>query len=153
MSFELDTTDMERQLAKLAKLSPEAAERGMAQAGLQLLDDAVNMAPSVPFDEGTLQGSGSLFVQNKLVATSEEHGQGKGDPNTEHSERIGRHEVKAVVGFNLVYAARLHEGEEYEFQQQKGTEGAKYLENKLVGERKEYMAIVADEVKRRLNKA
>ena len=40
----------------------EAAKSGLAEAGMQLLADAIQQEPTVPYKEGTLRGSGSVAV-------------------------------------------------------------------------------------------
>ena len=120
------------------------------QAGMQLLNDAVMEEPTVPLDEGTLRGSGSVFVQDQLVGTSRDLG-ANGTPATEHSEGNKR-ELVAVVGFNTPYAAYQHEGvradgthvvENYS----EAGSGRKFLETPLKNHRKEYMGIVAERIR------
>ncbi|NQU44853.1 hypothetical protein HQ520_16305 [bacterium] len=109
------------------------------------MNDCVQKAPSVPMDEGTLQASGSVFVESHLTGTSEGLSPAShGTPARDHRESSGRHETVAVIGFNQPQAARLHEHPEYNFQRKKGTEGGKFLETKLVVYRRDYLEIVAD---------
>ncbi|MCX5657850.1 MAG: hypothetical protein NTZ48_06475, partial [Candidatus Omnitrophica bacterium] len=119
------------------------AEKGMGRAGLQLQNDAVMQRPTVPIKEGTLRGSGSVFVQNKLVGISSFGKPGKA--NTEHSESIPRGAIVAVVGFNTPYAAKLHEGVDFKFSEP--SSGPKYLESKLIANKEIYMEIVANTIK------
>ena len=62
--------------------------------------------------------------------------------NSGHVEK-GRDENQAIVGYNKVYAARLHEHPEYRFQ--KGRQG-KYLENPIKNNLNLFKSIVSMEV-------
>ena len=150
-SVTFDDREFRRNLKKLQKqLTPKGIEQGLAQAGLQLMSDAIDEAPSVPLDESTLQGSGSVFVGNKLIGTSQDRagGKGKPTPNRHLSGADQRQETVATVGFNTPYAARLHEHPEFAFQQNKGHEGGKFLEYKLFANGKRYFDIVAHNIKK-----
>lgn len=142
-----DTTDFDRKMQRLmARAIPEACEKGMGQAGMQLLNDAVMQAPTVPLDEGTLRGSGSVFVQNRLVQVSPFH-RTKGQPATEYEELIPRESTVVVVGFNTPYAARLHEGVGIQNWSEPSS-GKKYLESKLANNRDTYMKIAAEGIRK-----
>ena len=116
------------------------------------MGDAVRNMPKVPLDEGTLKGSGSVFVDGELIGTSEQFAAGnpkaKPTPATEYAEHLASNQLKATVGFNTPYAARLHEGIEFEFQHE--GHGAKYLESKLVGNHSAYMEEIADTISSRM---
>lgn len=143
MQIKLDTSDFERKLQRLVQRNiPAEIEKGMGKAGLQLLNDAVMQSPTVPLDEGTLRGSGSLFVANKLVDVSRQNRK-RGTPALEHQEKADDSQTIAVVGFNTPYAARLHEGIGIKNWSEPGS-GPKFLEAKLSNNRKEYMKVVAD---------
>lgn len=43
---------------------------GLGQAASALLNDSITELPAVPLDEGTLRGSGSVFVESQLLMTS-----------------------------------------------------------------------------------
>lgn len=91
----IDTTDLQKGLAKLQQLTGESSRRGRGM----IADEVLRLSQfEVPHDTGALQNSGHV----------EDH------PN-EH-----------IVGYNKVYAARLHENPQYSFQ--KGRKG-KYLED------------------------
>ena len=142
----LDKTDFDRKMKRLvAQAIPAELEKGMGRAVSQLLNDSVMQAPTVPLKEGTLRGSGSVFVQNKLVQVSPFH-KSKGKPAREDARKIGQTETLGVVGFNTPYAARLHEGVGIEHWSEPGS-GKKYLETKLANNRRTYMKIVADTLK------
>ena len=123
-----------------------AARRGMGKAGLELMRNAVMGVEKVPHDEGTLRGSGSVFVGNRLLGTSESQGDGHGTPSRDLGVQFGQEEMVGTVGFNTPYAAYLHEHPEFDFTEE-GT-GGKYLEKKLNAHREKYMGLVAAEVRR-----
>lgn len=139
----IDLGDFEKKMGELQnKIAPEAVERAMALAGMQALNDAVMDSPTVPLDEGTLRGSGSVFVNNKLIGTSDQNVHtGNPTPAKQHSEFIPPGAVIAVVGFNTPYAARLHEHPKYNFAEPGS--GGKFLSHKLTNNRNDYMRIVA----------
>lgn len=131
------------------------ARRGLEKAGFQLMADAVMDAPTVPLDEGTLRGSGSVFVGNDLIATSEAlaavKGGGKPTPATELGEQLAEGTLRATVGFNTAYAAAMHEGTTLNFQHDGS--GAKFLEQKVVERHDDYMQIIANEVEKEVGGA
>jgi len=134
---------------KLATASVrEGMRTGLAQAGMALLRDCVMDEPTVPLKEGTLRGSGSVFVNNELVQTSVGFpGAEAGTPCTDHQERIPQENMVAVVGFNTPYAEYIHEGVRLD-----GTHkivnwsepgsGKKFMESKLLKYGKKYIGIV-----------
>lgn len=122
----------------------ERARRGMGQAGAQLLNDCVNIVPTVPIKEGWLRGSGSVFVDDKLLFVSKD-----GKPGLANIDSPGKKKNNAivvVVGFNTPYAHRLHEGVGYKFTDP--SSGPKFMESKMVSRREIYERIVADEINR-----
>lgn len=145
-----DSSDFEENFDVLMKNVIQAImKKGMLQAGRMLLRDAIMEEPMVPLDEGTLRGSGSVFVNNELVGTSGDLGQEVSTPASADDQPIPADTVIGTVGFNTPYAAHLHEHPEYEFQHA-GT-GGKYLESKLVNGNLYFQAI-ADVVKEELDK-
>jgi len=133
-----------------------ATEEAVGAAIAQVLDDAVNKAPRIPHDEGSLQGSGSGFVQSKHVATSASAG-GEPTPATSYAPPLVKDEVLGTIGFNTPYAAYQHEGHRADgshpvnpdnYTRQDGR-GPKFLEDALAENANDYMRIVA----RRMGKA
>jgi hypothetical protein len=116
----------------------EAALRGGGRAGLMLLNDVQMAMPTVPKDEGTLRGSGTIHVQSKLVKVAENVG-GDPTPNIDSVETPPPGIIQVTVGFNTPYAAVQHEGEWKSgplagVQIENYTEpcsGAKFIEQKL----------------------
>ncbi len=138
--------DLERELIRLLKTAnPAAIKRGMGKAGLVLMNDCLRQVPTVPKDEGTLRGSGSVFVDNKLIKTSADMGNG-GTPATAMSDAVKQGVSVATVGFNTPYAARLHEHPEFEFKEPSA--GGKFEEEPMNRNRMKYMQIVATELQK-----
>lgn len=125
------------------------AEQALTQAGLMLLRDSIMEQPTVPLDEGTLRGSGSVFVEGVNTYTSQEYAQGGNpDPATMHSKEHGQDIIECVVGFNTPYASHLHEHPEYNFQEESA--GGKYLETPWLANGKLYFQMVANAMRRSL---
>lgn len=126
------------------------ARRGLAQAGMALLQDCVMDMPAVPLDEGTLRGSGSVHVSGEFKFDSSAMASA-GNPTPNRSpipNRDTANLIESTVGFNTPYAAYQHEGEradgthKVENYSHSGT-GAKFLEQKMSTKRNRYMGIVA----------
>jgi len=144
-----DTSDFDKKFGELTKKAiPSLIEKGMGRAGLQLLNDCVNEVPTVPLKEGWLRGSGSVFVQNKLVAVSKAGKSGLANTDTA-GESVGEEGISALVGFNAPYAAKMHEGISFKFTEP--SSGPKYLEAKLIQNKDRYMLIVANAIKNSFN--
>lgn len=152
-SFRFDSSQFEASLQRLVRdVMPDAIKRGLGVAGMQLLNDAALETPTVPHDEGTLRGSGSVLVEGKLVGTSPSP-RGKGTPATEDTTTGRPGQFVAVIGFNTPYAAYLHEGVRLDGTHTvanwtEPSSGAKYLERKLLENRDLYFQIVAGEIAR-----
>ncbi len=147
--FTIDFSDFAKKFKKIAEdVVPSLAEKGVGRATLQLLNDCVMEVPTVPLLESFLRGSGSAFVQNKLVAVSE-HGKPR-DAATVSTESIKPGDVVGMVGFNSVYAARQHEGIDFKFTEP--SSGPKYLESKLHRNKERYFSIIANTIKEGGNK-
>lgn len=98
MSATFDTSDFDNKSASFLKKLEEQSKKGVEQIG----DEVMRLsALEVPLDEGGLLESGSVQPQ--------------GDGTV-------------IVGYNKVYAARLHENPQYKFQN--GRKG-KYLEDPI----------------------
>lgn len=148
--FTITSAEFEGKLHEAEGKMRKALEQGLGQAGMNLLRDTVMEEPTVPHDEGTLRGSGSVHVQNRLIHTTEAGGQGT--PCRDHQEPIGAEELVAVVGFNTPYAAYQHEGVRMDGTHQvqhyqEASAGPKFLERKLLQNRDQYLKTVAKRVK------
>jgi len=141
--IKFDYSEVEKNLKKFGKVSIEKAEAGMATAGMMLLRDTIMERPTVPHKEGTLRGSGSVIVENKLIQTAAKLGYGKGEPITTFNNKQ-KDAITATVGFNTPYAAKWHET------QANFTEpsaGKKYLESKMKKFKKDYFQAIVDKIK------
>lgn len=98
MSVKIDATSLEKGVQKALSAIDKAALRGINDVASEILRLGTF---EVPHDKGILQGSGHV------------------EPRSNNT---------VIVGYNTVYAARLHEHPEYRFQ--KGRKG-KYLEDPI----------------------
>jgi hypothetical protein len=139
--------DFEKKFKDITKNRiPALTEKGMGRAMLDLMNDCIMEVPTVPLKEGFLRGSASIFVQNVFVSSSEAlPGAKAGRATKTYSEalRVGR--FTGVIGFNVPYAARLHEAIDYTFTEP--SSGPKYLESKLMTKKEHYMKVVANTIK------
>ena len=147
MEITFDFSDFYKKLDIISKKQiPNLVEKGLGKSMLQLLNDCVMEIPTVPLREGWLRGSGSIFVQNKLIATSRNAPSAKSKyANEHHTEAINKYSFIGVIGYNTPYAARVHEGIYFHFREP--SSGAKYLESKLLRNRELYVEIIANTIK------
>ena len=110
MASNVDTSQVEAGLQRWGYAVREALAEGLGRGGAQLLNDAVQEIPTVPLESGYLRGSGSVFVNGKLVTTSPQGVAGGSPAISDDDPARGRAEVICRVGFNTVYAAVQHEG-------------------------------------------
>lgn len=155
--FGIDILQVEKKLnLVIDKVIPEAIERGLGKAAMQLMADAILELPGTPMGAkpvdqhpGMLRDSASVFVQNRLIQVSEGF-ETPGTPALDHQEEIPADQIVAVVGFNTPYAAYQHEGGDgirvVRNYTTPGT-GKKFLELKLQQNDQLYAEIVANEVK------
>jgi len=143
--FTLDFSDFaKKSKILLDKILPEVAEKAMATAGMQLLNDAVMEVPTVPIKEGFLRGSGSVHVQNKLVYVSPYGKPGKAATTIDLPIKKGQ--ITATAAFNTSYCARLHESIGFHFSEP--SSGPKFLESKLIRNKERYFTIIANVIKK-----
>lgn len=117
-AIEVDISSMVDGLKKATEKTVQASRMGILESGEELLRVS---RQEVPHDEGSLQGSGTV------------------DPSD-----IAMPNPSVTVGYNKVYAARLHEHPEFRFQ--KGRKG-KYLEDPLRDNRDKFAQHVAEKIK------
>jgi hypothetical protein len=150
-----DDREFQRRMKLLArKVGKQAAVKGMGQAVMNLLRDAIQEPPTAPIKDGWLRGSGSCFVGRKFVTTAEEQGydraktgaKRKQKPTRSHSEPIGKDELIGLVGFNVPYAARWHEYLPSSGAFSEPSAGTHYLSSKLAMFGKDYFKVIADEI-------
>jgi hypothetical protein len=146
IEFKIDTAEFDEKFKKLVNSTiPELQEKGMGVAMLACLGDCIMEVPTVPVKEGTLRGSGSIFVQNEFIKDSSDMPKAKsGNAVRNHVEAKKPHKLIGVIGFNTPYAARLHENN---FNFTEPSSGPKYLESKLLRYGKSYLKEIADVIK------
>ncbi len=128
--FYLETTDFDKKFEALVRsVGNEVAAEGLFSGGQALLDAGENEGPQTPYKTGKLRS----FRQVLPPEISE-----------------GRISVEA--GYNSPYAARLHEGEPtWKFTTtQVPNPGPKFLESKMAGNARRFMAVCADYIRRKL---
>jgi hypothetical protein len=119
------------------------------KVGLQLINNIVNGSPqepvTPPIKTGALRGSGSVFIGDRLIKTTEDIS-GEGTPATSHSAKKS---VITVV-FNKPYAAKWHENSfnPGPVSLQSGNVGNKYIEKHLQHDGPELMKFLAVLIKK-----
>jgi len=127
-NFELDTKDFDIKFDQLNnKELPEAIKKAMLQVGALIIDDAINEEPRAPHRTGHLWRSQRIEIESKK----------------------GSHSL--LVGFNTVYAARLHEAPKAWNWTLKGS-GPKYLESKLLKFKEKYIRFISEQLNKILSK-
>jgi len=111
----------------------EYAPEGVEKALSQVLIDAKQKPPKVPYKWGALRGSGMIEKIEKvgdLIIGIVSFGEGE-------------------TGDEAPYAARWHEAEPGTVKFKEPGAGPKYLESKLINYGEEYLKIIAETIKRR----
>ena len=132
MGIKVDFKEFEAGLSEAYERTSRVAGEGLFEAANELLEDAITVRPLAPFDEGHLRGSART---NKA--------------------KYFMRRVDVEAGFNIEYAARWHEISPEKEKKVHWTlpgSGRKYLELKLTMFGKKYMAIVAEAIRRALNR-
>ena len=128
--------NINRQIGKMKEVSV----KGVEDVGLDLLGKAVRDAP---VDTGDLRGSGTAAFGDNVIAEGDEDG---------NIDIVGTASRKAkpevTVGFGVPYAHRQHE--DLEYHHPRGGK-AKYLEDPLKQNAKQYVRHIAEKV-REVNK-
>ena len=134
--FYLETADFDKKFKELVRsVSHEVAGQGLYSAAHALLNDADDEIPQVPYKTGDLRAA--RLVKDPVIT---------GD------------KVSVSAGYNSPYAAYQHEGERkdhsHQVKQYTTTQvpgpGPKFLEKKMAGNSKKYMAIVANYIREKL---
>ena len=120
-------------MRRLEKSATQAAAAAMTAAAQRLLADSVDM---VPFQKGFSGGLASTASQSKPTVTA--------------------NKVEVEVGFNKVYATKLHEDMNLKISQE-NTQGGqtrrqKYLETPMKENGNRYAKIMRDTIAKRLKK-
>lgn len=129
-NFFFDTVEFDRKFAEFIKTVPvEFATQGLADAAFALLVDADDDKPQAPYKTGDLRASRK--IEKPTVTGSA---------------------VEVKAGYNMKYAARLHEGEPtWKWTTtQVSQPGPKFLESKLVANAKKYMGIAVDYIRTKI---
>jgi hypothetical protein len=147
MEIVFDSSDFQEKFGKIVKTTvPSLVEKGLGRAMLDLMNDCVMEVPTVPLKEGWLRGSGSIFVQNKFRGDSTNLPSAKaGNALTSYVENIPAGKFVGIIGWNVPYAAKMHEGIDFHFSEP--SSGPKYLESKMVSKRNTYMQVIANTIK------
>ena len=122
--FSLDFKEFNTKFTNLIRNAmPNAAEKGLFNAGGEMLRDADKEIPMTPFKYGDLRGS-------KIV----------------ENPKITANEISVTAGYNISYAAKLHEMPKTQADRTNWSlpgSGNKFLESKMVRNKEKYMKIVA----------
>lgn len=115
----------------MTKLAPEELKKGLFRAASEMLHDADKQEPRTPFKKGDLRGS-----------------------KTVEQVKIEKGEITVEAGFNIAYAARLHEMEKnakvMDHWSLPGS-GTKFLQIKMIRNKDKYIQIAANYLKRLLS--
>ncbi|HOY09612.1 MAG TPA: hypothetical protein PLB05_06000 [Candidatus Omnitrophota bacterium] len=145
--LKVSTDKVRARLREFDELAMSGAEEGIGAALLQLKHDSIMERPTAPIDEGFLRGSASIFVQNKEVEQPEIPGEKTDFKLRTFSMSLEDSKIIGVLGFNVPYAARWHE---VPANFQEPSAGNKYVETKMVLNRKIYKEIVINRIKKSL---
>lgn len=132
------------------QVEKEARKKGMMVLGLQLLNNVVNGSPNeprvTPIFQGFLRGSGSVFFEKELLATSAKFGFSKKSSDVRPNESYQGKKDEVTIGFNAPYATKMHETDwtPGPVSAQSGDVGNKFLERHLKADRKELFQLYAD---------
>ncbi len=118
----MDTRDFDKNFSRvIEKTIPQATKKGLVKAAWEALRDAEKEEPTVPADEFHLRASKEVHEARDLF------------------------DLFVEFGFNIEYAARMHEmpgGFYYENPTTPGS-GPKFLETKIVKYKEKYIEIIA----------
>lgn len=125
-SYTLDFDDFKEKFFMIVDSTiPEIAGQGLFQAGSLLIRDAITQTPYAPHKRGFLWRSQDVKItepaQQSLVAP-----------------------IEVTAGFNIVYAAYLHDVGKPDWHWTLAGSGPNYLASKLADNREIYMQAVAD---------
>jgi len=154
--FKFETSSLELGIkqffakAGISKGQPAGADlKARQKVGLQLLnwtlEGSAHEKVVPPILDGILRGSGSVFVGSKIVGTSVSK-YPHGTPNRSYTG----HRDLITIGFNTIYAAKLHEKEwnPGPVSKQSGDTGNKYIEKHLIADGKDLVKLYAEFMKK-----
>lgn len=122
----MDTRDFDKNFSRvIEKTIPQATKKGLVKAAWEALRDAEKEEPTVPAKEFHLRGSKEVHESKDLF------------------------DLFVEFGFNIIYAARMHEmpGKEYKDPTTPGS-GPKFLEIKIIKYKEKYIEIIALSISR-----
>ena len=123
--FYVDTRDFDKQFTRVvANTIPKLTNKGLFNAANEALRDADLKHPFLPIDKKDLRGSKEVHPSKDLF------------------------ELFVEFGFNIVYAARLHEEGKVGWNWTRHGSGPKFLAIKLLRYKDKYIKIVAATIKK-----
>lgn len=154
MGITLDISDFAKGFKKLVEQSaPEAIDKGLFKAGVELLHDAIYISRGAPKEIGDLWASGSIQGTGAIINVP--NGQAT-NPSAGFKSTRETEQTSIAVGFNREYAAYLHEGHRKDgsytikwWTYMKGAHdpGPKFLESKMASKTEKYKWIIGEYLK------
>lgn len=116
----VDTRDFDRHFSRVvANTIPKLTNQGLMKAAAEALRDADLEKPFLPIDKKDLRGSKEIHGSKDLF------------------------ELFVEFGFNIIYAAKLHEKGRVDWNWTRPGSGPKFLSTKLIRFKDKYIKIVA----------
>jgi hypothetical protein len=123
--FYVDSRDFDKHFSRVvANTIPKLTNKGLVNAAGEALRDADLKEPYLPVDEKNLRGSKEIHGSKDLF------------------------ELFVEFGFNMIYAAYLHEKGKVGWNWTRPGSGPKFLSTKLVRYKDKYIKIVAVTIKK-----
>ena len=121
--FYVDTRDFDHHFSRVvANTIPKLTNKGLVKAAAEALRDADLEKPFLPIDKKDLRGSKEIHGSKDLF------------------------ELFVEFGFNIIYAAKMHEGK-VDWNWSRTGSGPKFLSSKLTRYKDKYIKIVAVVIK------
>lgn len=150
IEFKTDTDEFVRGILRVKGLVTKASEMGMERAMSEFMDDCLNEVPMVLQRTGRLRASHSIFVNGRLIDTSQV-GSLKGTPLTVYPGSWKGDVVEGVLVANTPYAMYAHEGYNqwgaFKKYTTPGT-GPKWIQTKILRHRYKYYGIIGNAIRR-----
>ncbi len=123
--FFMDTRDFDQRFSKIVQNTiPKHTNMGLMKAAAEALRDADLEKPYLPVDKKDLRGSKEIRGSKDLF------------------------ELFVEFGFNIIYAAKLHEKGKVDWNWTREGSGPKFLSTKLIRFKDKYIKIVAVTIKK-----
>ena len=150
IKFQTDLDDFMKGIIRVKGVVTVASEMGMEKAMGVFMDDCLNEVPMVLKRTGRLRASHSIFVNGRLVDTSQV-GSMKGTPLTVYPGTWRGDVVEGILIANTPYAIYAHEGYNqwgsFKKYTTEGT-GPKWIESKLIKHMYKYYGIIGNAIRR-----